>query len=444
MSDLTKVVPGTYKAIISQFVGLITDAYDLTLIVAMTAILSKVLFPPSSTPLVAAMAVVLAYSITVFFRPIGAAIFGHLGDKIGRKYSLMVTIAGVGVSSALVGLLPTAAQAGIWSYIFFLILRMVLGIFYGGEYSGGFTYVIEWTPPRWRGVASGLALGGYTIGLFIAGITVGSVTNFLGEDAMVAYGWRYLFFSGLLPVAVAVAIRYSMRESPIFEMLKSKGKVEKAPFFSLFKKPVVYDFLQIMMLMTGLNFLYSGTYFLPIIIGNKPAMVGASLAAFMVAVNGLAQFLALMTYGPLSQRVGRRRLGMAWAIMSFVIAIPMYYGLLQAATILNLAFLIVMVIVVGIVNEGPFGAIAAYLSERFRTSHRASGVGFGYSSGYFIGAWYSLFVPALHTYVLQGIEPATSIWLSEAVLMMIGAVIFGLGFYLGPETVGKKLAEEAT
>lgn len=443
MAELTKVVPGTYKAIASQLLGLTTDAYDLTVIVTMTAILSKILFPPQTTPLVAAFAVVLSYSITIIFRPLGAIIFGHVADKIGRRYAMMVTIAGIGVSGACVGLIPTAAEVGILSYVMYLILRMILGVFYGGEYASAFTYIIEWTPPKWRGLASGFAIGGYSIGLFIAGLVVGAVTNFLGETAMLAYGWRYIFLGGLAPVIVALVIRFSLRESPIFEMLKNKGKVvTKAPFVMLFKKPVVFALAQVMVVMTGLQMYYAPVNFLALIVGSKPGMVGAALAAFMLSINGAGQLVGVLVYGQLSQLAGRRRVGMSWGIISVVIAIPMLYAVMQAAIVVNVVLLLALSAAMGFLLEGPYGGLAAYLSERFPSNIRATGVGFGYTSGYFIGAWYPIYIPAMHYVLFQGIDTPTNVWFSTAVMMIIGAVLFAVGYFVGPETAGKKIAEE--
>jgi MFS family permease len=443
MSDLTKPVSGTYYAIASQFLGLVTDGYDLTMVVAMTTILSRALFPPSSSPLIASFAVVLAYSISVVFRPLGAAIFGHLSDKMGRRYSMMITIGGVGVSGFLVGLIPGYQLIGLGSYVLFVILRVFLGIFYGGESASGYTYIIEWAPPKWRGIASGFAIAGYGIGLFIAGIVVGSITTALGETAMIAYGWRYVFISALIPVIVTLFIRFKMTETPIFEGMRAKRKVEKMPFFALFKKPVVYNLLGCMVIMTGLQCFYAGTYFLPVIIHSMPGMVDTATTAYLVSANGLAQFVGCLGCGILSQWAGRRRIALIWAVMGFVTAIPMYYALLWAATVLNWVVLVALVLWMGFLHEGPWGWLSAYLSERFPTHVRASGVGFGYASGFFVGGWYAIYVPLLHQYVFQGMEPATNIWVSVAALMMLGCVIFGLGFYVGPETVGKKLGEEA-
>jgi MFS family permease len=441
MAELTKVVPGTYKAIASQLIGLTTDAYDLTVIVTMTTLLSRVLFPPQTTPLVAAFGVVLSYTLTVIFRPIGAILFGHVADKIGRKYAMMVTIGGIGISGAAVGLLPTAAEVGILSYLLYVILRMILGVFYGGEYASAFAYIMEWTPPKWRGLASGLAISGYSIGFFIAGLVVGAVTNFLGETAMVAYGWRYIFFAGLLPVAVALTIRFSLRESPIFEMLKSKGKVAvKAPFLLLFKKPVVFALAQVMIIMTGLQLFYAPVYYLAVIIGSKPSNVGVALVAFILSMNGAGQLVGNLAYGHLSQLAGRRKAGMMWAAFSFIVAVPVVYGIMQWAIAVNVLLLLAGSAAIGFLLQGPFGGMAAYLSERFPSHIRATGVGFGYASGYFLG-WYSIYVPAMHYYLFQSIDTPTNVWFSTAVMMMIGAVLFGIGYFIGPETAGKKIEE---
>jgi MFS family permease len=366
-----------------------------------------------------------------------------VADKIGRRYAMIVTIGGIGVSGAAVGLLPTAAEVGILSYVMYLILRMILGIFYGGEYASAFTYIIEWTPPKWRGLASGFAIGGYSIGLFIAGLVVGGVTNFLGEAAMFAYGWRYIFLGGLAPVLVALAIRFSLLESPIFEMVKSKGKVAtRAPIVLLFKKPAVYALAQALVIMTGLQLLYSPTFYLATIVGSKPGMVSVALAAFVLSVNGAGQLVGVLAYGQLSQIKGRRRVGMIWAIVSFILAIPVLYAILQAAIVVNALLLLAISAAIGFLWEGPYGGLAAYLSERFPSNIRATGVGFGYTTGYFIGGWYSFYIPAMHYFLFQSADTPSNIWFSGAVMSMIGAVLFFIGYYIGPETAGKKIAED--
>ena len=143
----------------------------------------------------------------------------------------------------------------------------------------------------------------------------------------------------------------------------------------------------------------------------------------------------------MSQIKGRRPVGMLWAGVGFILAIPLLYMILQAAIVLNVLLLLAISAAMGFLWEGPFGGLAAYLSERFPSNIRATGVGFGYTTGYFLG-WYSFYIPAMHYFLFQGIDMPTNIWFSAAVMSMIGAIFMGIGYYIGPETAGKKIAEE--
>ncbi|TRM74163.1 MFS transporter, partial [Sulfolobus sp. E5] len=125
-------------------------------------------------------------------------------------------------------------------------------------------------------------------------------------------------------------------------------------------------------------------------------------------------------------------------------SIPVYYLLITSASSGNLILASIASILIGIITQGPWGIIPIYLSERFKASMRASGVGFGYSSGIFIGGWFSIYVPLMHNYLFKGIDTPTNVWFSTAILLMIGAVLVGIGQYLGPETLGTKLAEEVS
>ncbi|MEM1630039.1 MAG: MFS transporter, partial [Saccharolobus sp.] len=153
----------TGKAVVSQFVGFLLDSYDLTMILSIAPILAKVLLPPT-TSLIATFNIILSYSLTIIFRPLGSAIFGNLGDKIGRRADLIITVIGLGLTGALTSALPTYAQVGILSFILFVLVRIGVGIFAGGEYSAGHPFAMEWTPYKWRGLISGIVQGGFSFG----------------------------------------------------------------------------------------------------------------------------------------------------------------------------------------------------------------------------------------------------------------------------------------
>ncbi|AWR95713.1 MFS transporter [Acidianus brierleyi] len=431
----------TAKAVGSQFLGFLLDAYDLTMILTIAPVLAVVLLPPSS-PLLAAFSVILAYSLTIIFRPVGSAIFGHFGDKLGRRTDLIITVLGLGVTSALTAALPTYAQVGILSFILFVIIRIGVGIFAGGEYAAGHPFAMEWTPYKWRGLMSGLVQGGFSFGAALAAAVLALFISIFGQKALEIYAWRYLFLTALIPAVIALAVRLFMRDTPIFSNLKANNKIRKSPFTDLFRKPYRRDFFQVMLYMTGMFFFaYALFAFVPTILEHKPSVFPLGTADDIYTISTIAAFFGALSFGALSQIVGRRKLTLIWAIATAIIAIPIYYMLMYGATIDSVAIAMIAGIIIGVITQGPWGIIPIYLSERFKASMRSSGVGFGYSSGIFLGGWFSIYVPLMHEYLFKSIDTPTNIWFSTAVLLLIGAIIVGIGQYLGPETLGEGLSE---
>lgn len=430
------------KAIVSQFIGFLLDSYDLTMILGIAPVLAKVLLPPES-PLLATFNIILSYSLTIIFRPLGSAIFGNLGDKIGRRADLIITVIGLGLTSALTSALPTYAQVGILSFILFVLVRVLVGIFAGGEYSAGHPFAMEWTPYKWRGLVSGLIQGGFSFGAALAAVVEGIFIGIYGVTGVEEFAWRYVFLTALAPAVVALAVRLTMKETPVFEDVKKKNLIRRTPFLDLFKEPYRRDFLQVMLYMTGMFFFaYSLFAFVPAILEHKPSIFPLGTAETIYSYGTYAAFAGAVFFGALSQYVGRRRLTIIWAILTFIISIPIYYLLFTSAEIGNFLMASLASILIGIITQGPWGIIPIYLSERFRASMRASGVGFGYSSGIFIGGWFSIYVPLMHQYLFKSIDTPSNVWFSTAILLMIGAILVGIGQYLGPETLGTKLVEE--
>ncbi|MBB5255153.1 MFS transporter [Sulfurisphaera ohwakuensis] len=433
----------TTKAIVSQFIGFLLDSYDLTMILGIAPLLAKVLLPPES-PLLATFNIILSYSLTIIFRPLGSAIFGNLGDKIGRRADLIITVLGLGLASALTSALPTYAQVGILSFILFVLIRIIVGIFAGGEYAAGHPFAMEWTPYKWRGLVSGIVQGGFSFGAGLAALVEAAFIGIYGVSGVENFAWRYVFLTALAPAVIALAVRLAMRETPVFEDVKKKNLVRKTPFLDLFRKPYRRDFFQVMLYMTGMFFFaYSLFAFVPAILQHMPSVFSVGTAEQIYYYGTYAAFAGAIIFGALSQYIGRRRLTIIWAIITFIISVPVYYLLFSSASVGNYILASIASVIIGLITQGPWGIIPIYLSERFKASMRSSGVGFGYSSGIFIGGWFSIYVPLMHNYLFKSIDTPTNVWFSTAVLLMIGAVLVGIGQYLGPETLGTKLVEEA-
>jgi MFS family permease len=430
------------KATTSQFFGFLLDAFDLTMILTTAPILAIVLLPPS-TALLGTFTIIFAYSLTIIFRPLGSAIFGHMGDKIGRKKDLIITILGLGIASTLTSALPTYASVGILAFILFIVIRMFVGTFAGGEYAAGHPFVMEWTPLRNRGLISGFVQGGFSFGALLAAGIVALFTGYFGLAAIKAYAWRYLFLTTLIPVFIALIVRLTMTDTPAFKNIKKENKVRKQPFTDLFRKEHRKDFFQVMIFMTGMFFFaYSLFAFVPTILEDKPSILSYVTADTIYTWSLAAAFAGAVFFGALSQKVGRRKLLLIWVLITLITAVPIFYGMIYGAETGDIPLTYISVIAAAVITQAPWGIIPVYLSERFETSMRSSGVGFGYSSGIFIGGWFSIYVPLMHTYLFSSIDTPTNIWFSTAVLLMIGAVVVGIGQYIGPETKGTRLTPE--
>jgi MFS family permease len=432
----------TAKAVTSQFVGFLLDSYDLTMILSIAPVLAKVLLPPES-PLLSTFNIILSYSLTIIFRPLGSAIFGNLGDKIGRRADLIITVIGLGLASALTSALPTYTQVGILAFILFVLVRILVGVFAGGEYSAGHPFAMEWTPYKWRGLISGLVQGGFSFGAALAAVVEATFIGIYGLKGVEDYAWRYIFLTALAPAVVALAVRLVMKETPVFEDLKKKNLVRRTPLVDLFRKPYRRDFFQVMLYMTGMFFFaYSLFAFVPAILEHQPSTFSLGIAETVYSYGTYAAFAGALFFGALSQYVGRRRLTLIWAVLTLLLSAPVYYLLITSASQGNVLLASLASMMIGVITQGPWGIIPIYLSERFKASMRASGVGFGYSSGIFLGGWFSIYVPLMHNYLFKGLDTPNNVWFSTAVLLMIGAILVGIGQYLGPETLGTRLVEE--
>jgi MFS family permease len=431
----------TKKAMFSQFLGFGLDAYDMAMVVVLAPILTKLFIAPGGSAAWQYTKVLLLYSITMAARPVGSAFFGAHADKIGRRWLLIFTIGGVGVMSLLAGFLPTYAQAGAWAYLIFSVLRFLMGCFFGGEYAVGHTFAIEFAPRDRRGAIAGFVQSGFPLGYVFAALVVAGLSAIIGDAGMLRYGWRIAFMTGVVPVFLALWIRSTLHESPEFEKAKASGKVVKAPFLTLFKPPQLWAFLQVFVFMTGLFLTdYSVYGFLPSILtlGGR----GFNTTTFSL-IYGFALFLSFLGYnfyGWLSDKTGRKILTLWYCVFLVVFAVPVYYVLYHAAVARNLKMAILGCCMAGMLKLS-WGMLPAYLCERFPTKTRATGVGFGYSAGALLGAWFNIYVLMAHKIPFINAIEKQDLWLSPAVILTIGAIMTFVSLLFSPETKDLELDE---
>lgn len=435
-----KMDRGAKMAMVSQFLGFMLDAYDMALVLIMAPILVKVFAAPGGSEAWKYITIVFTYSITMAARPVGSAIFGHYADTLGRRKLLVLTIAGVGLISFISAFLPTQASCGIWAYVLFCLMRFILGCFFGGEYAVGHTFAIEHSPTHKRGAIGGFIQSGFPLGYVLASLVFALISHLLGPEAMVEYGWRVAFVTGLAPVFLALYIRKTLPESPEFEKAKAKGQLEKAPFFSMFKPPALWDFLQVFFFMTGLFLTdYSVYGFLPKILTMDGKGFDTTTYSLIYGFALFMAFLGYNFYGWLSDYTGRKKLTLWYCVFLVLFGVPSYYVLHQAALTKNVVWALGGATMAAMLKLA-WGVIPAYLSERFPTERRAVGVGFGYSSGALLGAWFSVYIWWAHNIPFVAAIEGQDMWLSPAVVLTVGAIMTFVSLLFSPETKDLRLS----
>jgi MHS family proline/betaine transporter-like MFS transporter len=431
----------TKLAMVSQFLGFMLDAYDMAMVLVMAPILVQVFASPRGTPAWRYITIVFTYAITMAARPVGSALFGRYSDRIGRRFLLVVTIGGVGVMSLVAGLLPTYAQVGAWSYLIFCVLRFLMGCFFGGEYAVGHTFAIENAPQSRRGAIGGFIQSGFPLGYVLASLVFALIALLTTPATMGRYGWRIAFMTGVIPVLLALWIRNNLHESPEFEKARSSGTMERAPFSSLFKRPQLWDFLQVFGFMTGLFLTdYSVYGFLPNILTLGGRGFDTTQYSLIYGFALFLSFLGYNAYGWISDRTGRKILTLWYCVFLVVFGVPVYYVLYHAALARDVGMAILGTCMAAMLKLA-WGVVPAYLCERFPTRRRATGVGLGYSSGALLGAWFGAYVWWAHQIPFIAAIEGQDLWLSPAVVLTAGAALTFVSLLYSPETKHLQLDE---
>lgn len=434
MAEQQRLSRETRLAMFSQFLGFMLDAYDMAMVIVMAPILTKIFASPKGSETWQYLSIVFTYSITMAARPVGSAVFGHYADKIGRRFLLVLTISGVGVMSLLAGCLPTYQQVGVWSYVIFCVLRFMMGCFFGGEYAVGHVFAIEHAPQPRRGAIGGFIQSGFPLGYVFASLVVAVISAQLGKVALASYGWRIAFMTGVIPVFLALFIRSTLHESPEFERAKKEEAIQKAPFFSLFHRPQVFDFLQVFVFMTGLFLTdYSVYGFLPNILTLNGRGFNTTTYSLIYGFALFMSFLGYNFYGWLSDRTGRKPLTQWYCVFLIAGGIPAFSVLYHAAIARNIKMAVLGTCMAAMLKLA-WGVVPAYLCERFPTSRRAAGVGFGYSSGALLGAWFGIYVGWAHKIPFIAHIEKQDMWLSPAVILTIGSIMTISALFFSPET----------
>ncbi|MCD9098273.1 MHS family MFS transporter [Luteimonas fraxinea] len=322
---------GHKKVIFASSLGTVFEWYDFYLYGSLAIILSRQFFS-GVNPTTGMIFTLLAFAAGFFVRPFGAAFFGSLGDRIGRKYTFLVTIIIMGVSTFLVGVLPSYATIGIAAPIMLIVLRLAQGLAMGGEYGGAATYVAEHAPPGKRGLYTAFIQTTATLGLFLSLAVILLCRWLLGVEAFEDWGWRIPFLGSIILLGVSVWIRLQLSESPLFQQMKAEGKGSKQPFRDSIKGGNLKLMLLVLFGATaGQAVVWYAGQFYALFYLQSMLKVDLTVSYLLIAAALLLGTPFFLFFGWLSDKIGRKKIIMAGCLIAAISYFPIFKGLTHFA-----------------------------------------------------------------------------------------------------------------
>ncbi|MCE1191290.1 MAG: MHS family MFS transporter [Acidovorax sp.] len=326
------MTPEERKVIFASSLGTVFEWYDFYLYGSLAAIIAKQFFSGLDAGSAFIFAL-LAFAAGFIVRPFGAIFFGRLGDMIGRKYTFLVTILIMGLSTFIVGILPSYASIGVAAPVILIALRLLQGLALGGEYGGAATYVAEHAPHGKRGAYTAWIQTTATLGLFLSLMVILGTRTVLGEEAFADWGWRVPFIVSILLLAISVWIRLSMNESPAFQKMKAEGKTSKAPLTESFGqwKNLKIVILALIGLTAGQAVVWYSGQFYALFFLTQALKVDGATANIFVAVSLLIGTPFFIVFGALSDKIGRKPIILAGCLLAALTYFPVFGALTKAA-----------------------------------------------------------------------------------------------------------------
>jgi metabolite-proton symporter len=409
------------KAAVASTVGTTIEWYDFFLYGTAAALVFPSVFFPNESALAGTLSSFATYFVGFAARPVGAAIFGHYGDRIGRKAALIMTLSLMGIATFLMGVLPGYATIGVLAPILLVVLRIVQGIGVGGEWGGSVLMSMEWGSRRRRGFMASLPQLGVPIGLLLSTLAVRIVSGVTGPDDFDAWGWRIPFLISIVLVGIGLYVRIAVLETPHFERLREQRTVVKKPVIEVLKtQPRAVITSALIRMAEQAPFYLFITFVLAY--GTEELSLERNDLLNDTLIAAALGLVSVPFFGFLSDKLGRRRVYGTGIVLTGLFAFP-YYGLLDSQQ----GGLVLLAIVVSLlVHDIMYGPQAALIAETFGTGVRYSGAGLGYQLASIIAGGPA---PLIATAILA--STGSSTWIS---LYIIGcAVVSMIGLLLMPK-----------
>jgi len=427
-------------AVVASCLGWALDLFDLFVLLYVAPVVGRLFFP-SEHAMLSLAAVYASFAVTLLMRPLGSALFGSYADRRGRKGAMIVAVVGVGLSTAAFGLLPTVAQAGVLAPILFLLLRLIQGVFVGGVVASTHTIGTESVAPKYRGAVSGLIGGGGAgLGALLASVTFLAMSALFPGDAFDVWGWRCMFFTGIISSVLGLFVFNSLEESPLWKKLAAEKaarataqvksapvEVVRSPLKTLFSRDYrKILFVNLLLTIGGGSGYYLTSGYLPTflkVVSHAPN--GAAAAILMIC--SVAVVIASIAAGHLSTFIGRKG-AFVWIGLIRLVALPALFLLLPTAD--SIMMVGIYAVLLSALGSAGYAPILIFLNERFPTSIRATGTGLSWNIGFAIGGM-------MPTAVSLVAKDASQLPMTLAIFIGAISVIFLVGAFVVPETLGK-------
>jgi MFS family permease len=417
------------RVIIAASVGNVIEWYDFYIFGSLAAVLS-VKFFEQSHPVAALLSAIALFTAGFLIRPLGAFLFGWMGDRIGRKYTFLVTLSGMGLGTGAIGLIPTYQSIGLTAAFLLFGLRMIQGLCLGGEYGGAITYVAEHVPDDSRGYYTGWLQTSPTLGIVVSLAVIIATRTYFGNQVFDAWAWRVPFLVSFLLVAIAIYIRLQLQETPIFQEIKARGQMTRNPWKEAFlSSNIKYIGIAVVVLIGQGVVWYSGQFWALYFL-QQVSKVDALSSAYIVGAALLIATPSLIFFGWLSDQIGRKPVILGGMLLAAITYYPLYLWLGTVTQPGNINYpiatfiIFILVCYVGMV----YGPVGAFLAEFFPGRIRYTSVSVPYHIG---NGWGGGLVPFITS---AAFAASGSVGYALIYPIAVPAVCFVLALFLMPET----------
>ncbi|MGY3490134.1 MFS family permease [Bradyrhizobium sp. USDA 4011] len=431
-------VPSDFRrVIVAASVGNIIEWYDFYIFGSLAAVLS-VKFFEQSHPVAALLSTIALFTAGFLIRPLGAFLFGWMGDRVGRKYTFLITLSGMGLGTGAIGLIPTYQSIGLTAAFVLFGLRMIQGLCLGGEYGGAITYVAEHVPDDRRGYYTGWLQTSPTLGIVVSLAVIVLTRTWAGNQAFDEWAWRVPFLVSFVLVAIAIYIRLQLQETPIFQEIKARGQMTRNPWREAFLSTNIKYILIAIVVLIGQGVVWYSGQFWALYFLQQVSKVDPVTSAYIVGTALLIATPSLIFFGWLSDQIGRKSVILGGMLLAALTYYPLYLwlGMVTQPGHINypVAVFIIFILVcyVGMV----YGPVGAFLAEFFPARIRYTSVSVPYHIG---NGWGGGLVP----FITSAAFAATgSIGYALIYPIVVPAVCFVIALVIMPETRKTRIWEQ--